>query len=140
MFLLDTNIVSVLRRLERAGAGRRDWAARTPAEQTFLSAVTVLELERGVLLVERRDPAQEAVLRRWLEGDVLARFARRVLAVDSAVAWRCAALHVPEPRPERDALIAATGFVHGLTVVTRSLADLAPMGVPLLDPGADVQA
>jgi predicted nucleic acid-binding protein len=134
MFLLHTNIVSALRRPERAEAGLRDWAARIPAEQTFLSAITVQELERGVLLAERRDPAQGATLRRWLEGEVLSRFARRVLPVDAAVARRCAALHVPDPRPERDALIAATAFVHALTVVTRNRADFEPMGVPLLDP------
>ena len=100
----------------------------------FLSAITILELETGALLVERRDPAQGAILRAWLDGHVLPAFAGRVLAVDTAVAQRCARLHVPDPRADRDALIAATALVHGMTVVTRNVADFEPTGVPTLNP------
>lgn len=96
--------------------------------------MTVFELERGVLLMERRDGVAGAILRRWLDGLVLPNFAGRILATDTAVARRAAALHVPDPRPERDALIAATALVHGLTVVTRNVTDFAPMGVPLFNP------
>ena len=136
MFVLDTNVVSELR---RAKAGKADkkvtaWAAGVPAGAMFLSAVTVLELEIGVLLVERRDLAQGAMLRAWLDSYVLPAFAGRVLAVDTTVAQRCARLHVPDPRSARDALIAATALVHGMTVVTRNVADFEPTGVPLLDP------
>lgn len=136
MFVLDTNVVSELR---KAKAGKADpnvtaWATSVPAGDLFISAITVLELETGVLLVERRDPAQGAVLRTWLDRHVMPAFAGRVLAVDVAVAQRCARLHVPDPRAERDALIAATALVHGMTVVTRNVADFEPTGVALLNP------
>ncbi|MEO1089140.1 MAG: type II toxin-antitoxin system VapC family toxin [Pseudomonadota bacterium] len=137
-YLLDTNVVSELRKATSgtADAGVAAWAARTPAVAQYLSVVSVLELERGVLRVERRDAVQGGRLRRWLEARVVPAFAGRVLAVDVAVARRCAALPVPDPRSERDALIAATALVHGLTVVTRNLADFAPTGVATLDPWA----
>ena len=99
-----------------------------------MSAITVLELETGVLLIERRDPAQGTVLRIWLDRVLLPEFKQRILAVDAEVAWRCARLHVPDPRPERDALLAATALVHGMTVVTRDVTDFKPTGVALLDP------
>ncbi|MBM3650292.1 MAG: type II toxin-antitoxin system VapC family toxin [Alphaproteobacteria bacterium] len=134
MFLLDTNVVSELRRPRRANANVRTWASSAPAELHALSVVTVLELERGVLLAERRDPNQGAILRRWLEHEVLAPLASRILPIDVDIARQCAALHVPDPKPERDALIAATARVHGLTVVTRNTADFQSMGVALLNP------
>lgn len=134
MFLLDTNVVSELRRPERAHANVRAWASNTPAALYAISVVTVLELERGTLLMERRDPKQGAVLRRWLEHEILTPLAERILSVDAAIARHCASLHVPHPRPERDALIAATALTHGLTVVTRNIADFEPMGVDLLNP------
>jgi predicted nucleic acid-binding protein len=133
MFLLDTNVVSELRRPARADPHVRSWADNTPAELYALSVVTVQELERGTLLMERRDAVQGAILRRWLE-DVLARLASRILPIEVAVARRCAQLHVPDPRPERDALIAATALVYGLTVVTRNVADFEPMAVSVLNP------
>lgn len=102
----------------------------------FLSVITILELEMGVLLSERRDPAQGAILRAWLDGQILPAFSGRILAVDTAVARRCAKLHVPDPRSERDALIAATALTHGLTVVTRNIADFEPKGVGTLNPWA----
>ena len=134
MFLLDTNVVSELRRPERANANVRTWASNTPAELHAICVVTVLELERGTLLMERRDAMQGAILRRWLEQEVLRPQAARILAIDTAITRRCASLHVPNPRPERDALIAATALTHGLTVVTRNTADFEPMGVMLLNP------
>ena len=136
MYLLDTNVVSELRRAKTGKANPHVvvWAERVSVASLFLSAVTVLELEMGVLLIERRDPAQGTLLRAWLEERVLPAFAGRILPVDTAVARRCARLHVPDPRSERDALIAATALVHGLTVVTRNVADFAPMGVEILDP------
>ena len=136
MFLLDTNVVSELR---KARAGKADknvvaWAASASAGTMFVSAITIQELEIGVLLAERRDPSQGAVLRRWLEMQVLPAFAERVLPVDTAVARRSAALHVPDPRSVRDSLIAATALVHGMPVVTRNVPDFAPMGVEIIDP------
>jgi toxin FitB len=136
MFLLDTNVVSELR---KAAAGLADervvaWARGVPTAGLFLSAISLMELETGVLLVERRDAAQGAVLRRWLETQVLPAFADRVLPVDATVARRCAALHVPDRCAERDALIAATALVHRMTVVTRNVADFERTGVQLLNP------
>lgn len=138
-YLLDTNVVSELRkvRLGRANPGVAQWADGVNAADLYLSVVTVQELEMGVLLLLRRDPAQGAVLRSWLDTQVLPAFAQRTLPVDLAVAQRSAALHVPNPRPVRDGLIAATALVHGMTVVTRNVADFQPCGVPVLNPWAD---
>ena len=93
-----------------------------------------MEIELGALLIGRRDPAQGAVLRGWLEDRLLPTFASRILPVDTIIARRCARLHVPDPQPERDAMIAATALVHGMTVVTRNVADFKPSGVPVLNP------
>lgn len=139
MFLLDTNVVSELR---KAKAGKANvnvvaWAGSVPFGSLFISAITLLELETGVLQVERRDAAQGAILRSWLSRHVLPAFHDRILPVDVAVAQRCARLHVPDPRAERDALIAATALVHGMTVVTRNTGDFQPTGVSLLNPWND---
>jgi hypothetical protein len=136
MFLLDTNVVSELRKA-RAGKADRNvaaWAAGVPVANLFLSVITIRELEIGTLLVERRDPSQGAILRTWLDEHVLPGFAERILPVDAVVARRSAALHVPDPRPVRDAFIAATALVHRMTVVTRTTADFKPTGAKAIDP------
>ena len=134
MFLLDTNVISEIRKPKTADVNVIAWASSVPSAAQFLSAVTVLELELGVLQRERKDPLQGAVLRRWLEGQVLPQFTGRVLAFDQVVALRCARLNVPDPRAERDAIIAATALAHGMTVVTRNVKDFEATGVPLLNP------
>ncbi|MBC7378406.1 MAG: type II toxin-antitoxin system VapC family toxin [Burkholderiaceae bacterium] len=136
MFLLDTNVVSELRkvRLGRADKNVALWADSVDAVDLYLSAISVQELELGVLLAERRDPPQGALLRSWLESHVLPAFATRILPVDTAVAQRCAAQHVPDPRPIMDSLIAATALVHGMTLVTRNVADFQSSGVAILNP------
>ena len=131
--LLDTNVVSELRK-PSASPAVVTWANGLQRREAFLSVVTVREIEAGVLLVERRDPRQGALLRSWLEEQILVNYRDRLLPVDLAVARRAAALHVPDPRPERDALITATALVHGLTVATRNVADFEPMGVAVIDP------
>ena len=133
MFLLDTNVVSELRKAQ-ADNNVVAWARSVAAPSLFLSAITVLELETGILRIERRDPAQGGLLRSWLDNHVMPAFAGRILAVDSAVALRCARLHVPDRSNECDALIAATALVHGLTVVTRNVADFQSSGVQLINP------
>lgn len=133
MYLLDTNVVSELRKAAQGRANTQvvAWANSVAASQLFISAITVLELELGVGLMERRDAHQGALLRRWLQGQVLPAFDGRVLPVDTTVAQHCAQLHIPNPH---DALIAATAAVHGLTLVTRNSADFAASGVRLLNP------
>lgn len=134
MFVLDTNVVSDLRRPGKANVGVRVWSSTTPIVMTFLSAITILELEQGALLAMRNDAVHGRYLRAWIDDYVLPRYAGRILVVDTIIAQRCAALHVPNPGPERDALIAATALVHGMTVVTRNVADFRASGVPLLNP------
>ena len=136
MFVLDTNVVSELRKVKAGKADRNvaAWAASVPADTLFVSVITILELEAGVLLAQRRDPAQGALLRSWMDQHVLPAFSGRVLPVDTAVALQCAALHVPYPKSERDALIAATAMVHHMTVVTRNVADFETTGTRVLNP------
>ena len=136
MFLLDTNIISELR---KAKSGRADknvvaWANSVSATSLYLSVITILELETGILLIERRDSAQGSVLRSWLNTHVLPAFSDRIIVVDTAVAQCCAKLHVPDPRSDRDAMIAATAIVHGMTIVTRNVNDFKPTGVDILNP------
>ena len=138
MFVLDTNVVSELRKL---GDGRADarvtaWIAGQDAASFYISALTLMELEIGVLRIERCDARQGRRLRRWIDRHVLPEFRERTLPVDSAVALKCAKLPVPDPRAERDALIAASAMVHGMTVVTGNLADFEATGVALIDPWA----
>jgi len=134
MYLLDTNVVSELRRADRADACVLAWSRAQPIGAQFVSIVTLMELEIGVLRAERRDPAQGAPLRAWLQHQVQSSFEGRALAVDQRVALRCARLHVPDPAPERDALIAATALVHGMTLVTRNVRDFDGTGVRLINP------
>jgi predicted nucleic acid-binding protein len=134
MYLVDTNVLSELRRRDRTNPMVAAWADTVHPADLFLSAITILEIEAGTLLLERRDKAQGAVLRAWIDDNVLPTFETRILPVDTAVALRCARLHVPDPRSERDALIAATALVHHLKLVTRNAADFAPMGVDLINP------
>lgn len=139
MYLLDTNVVSELRKVRTGKADKHVaiWADSVDVADLYLSVITVQELEIGVLLAERRDPAQGAIFRAWLDQHVLPAFADRILAVDTAVVLRSARLHVPDLRPVRDGLIAATALVHGMTVVTRNTADFEQTGVRMLNPWSD---
>ena|SRR5215469_1335759 len=134
MFLLDTNVVSELRRPHRTNPRVAAWADSVSPSEMFLSSVTILELETGALLLGRRDATRGRLIRQWIEDRVLTAFTERILAVDTVVARRCALLHVPDPRPYRDSLIAATALVHSLIVVTRNRADFEPMSVTVLNP------
>ena len=134
MFLLDTNVVSELRRRDRAAPTLLKWIDNIEPTTLYLSAISLLELDLGALRAAHRDKRQGAIFTRWIEDAVLPAFGDRILPIDSAVARICATLHVPDPRPERDALIAATALVHRLTVATRNVRDFEPLGVALIDP------
>jgi len=133
MYVLDTNVLSELRkiRLGKADANVAAWTENVDATNLFVSAISIMELELGVLSIERKDATQGARLRAWLEQHVLPEFSGRTLPIDTAVAQRCARLHIPD---KRDALIAATALVHGMAVVTRNVADFKPTGVTIVNP------
>ena len=141
MYLLDTNVVSEMRRAgARSGRATKidprvqSWLESVESSELYLSVITILELEVGRHLLERRDPQQGAVLRAWIRDRVLPSFSSRILPVDLTVAQRCAGLHVPNPQDDRDALIAATALVHGMTVVTRNVSHFDRTGAKVLNP------
>lgn len=134
MYVLDTNVVSELRRPDRADPKVVTWASQQPIGTLYLSVVTILEIEQGAALLERRDAKQGDVIRQWINSNILGNFRNRILPIDLQVAQACARLHVPDPKSERDALIAATAIVHKMTVVTRNTSDFCRTGVELFNP------
>ncbi|MFS2179215.1 MULTISPECIES: type II toxin-antitoxin system VapC family toxin [Rhizobium] len=138
-YLLDTNVLSELRKVGdgKADANVTKWVGAQDSNDLFISAITILEIERGILTIQRRDAAQGSRLRGWMDSRVRPEFAERVLPIDDAIATRCAHLHIPDRRNEADALIAATALVHGLTVVTRNVQDFDDTGVIIVDPWQD---
>jgi predicted nucleic acid-binding protein len=134
MFLIDTNVISELRKRDRADARVLAWADKADESGFRLSCITILEVRYGALLIQRRDPIQGNMMLAWFARDIVGAFAGRILPIDETVAIACAALHVPNPKPDRDAYIAATALVHDLTVVTRNTKDFAATGVKLFNP------
>lgn len=137
MYILDTNVVSELRKSTagKANPGVTDWAEGVPSTLMFMSVISLQELEHGVLLVERRDAAQGQVLREWLDSSVMRAFEDRLIPIDATVARTAAALHVPDPAPLGDALIAATALVNDMAVVTRNVGDFDRFeGLEIINP------
>lgn len=136
MYLLDTNVISELRKQTSGKAEKKvvAWAKSVPVDSLYLSVITIMELEMGVLAIQRKDSKQGNLLRLWLDSQVIPTFSSRTMPIDVPIAQCCASLHIPDPRSERDALIAATAIVNGMTVVTRNLADFEPTDVKLLNP------
>jgi toxin FitB len=132
-FLLDTNIISEIRKRERAHPSVAQWVARTPVEEIGTSVIVLAEIRRGIELKRRRDSVQAKSLDRWFT-HMRTRLGDRVLPIDEPIAEAWALLGIPDPLPLIDGLLAATAQVHGLTLVTRNVADIARTGVPLLDP------
>ena len=136
MYLLDTNVISELRKAKSGKANNNvvAWANSVSTTQLYLSVVTILEVETGILLVNRRDPVQGELLQAWFDSRVLPAFSDRIIAVDTTIARCCAKLHVPDPQSDRDALIAATAIVHDMIVVTRNVNDFISSGVSIINP------
>lgn len=136
MYLLDTNIISESRKLGTPKVDPRAarWLGQVDFETTFVSAMTIFELERGVRQIERRDTKQGAALRRWLDDQVMTTYENRTLPLSRSVALICAGLHIPDPKSERDAWIAATAIEAELILVSRNVVDFAGIGVGLINP------
>lgn len=135
MYLFDTTVVSQLRKLPSGSCDESvyRWAVTIDLAVCYISAITILEIELGILQIERRDAQQGRMLRQWFDG-LQHIYEGRVVPVDAAIAIRTAGLHIPDPKPERDAIIAASALVHGWTVVTRNIADFEHTGVLILNP------
>ena len=136
MYLLDTNVISETRRPARMHRNVRAWLEQTSPESLYTSVIVMMELERGVLGMERKDPAQGAILREWLEQVIKPALNGRILPIDEATAGMCARLHIPDRAPENDSWIAATAKQYGLTLATRNVKDMRHAGIKLFDPFA----
>ena len=135
-FLLDTNVISEIRKRERAHPNVAKWVAQTPVKEIGTSVVVLAEIRRGIELKRRNDPDQADRFDQWFS-QMRTRLGDRVLPIDEPVAEAWALLSVPDPLPLVDGLLAATAKVHDLTLVTRNIADVARAGVTILNPFAD---
>ena len=136
MWLLDTNVISEIRKISsgKADTNVAKWISGKPTASMFISVITLQELETGVLRVERKDVRKGKILREWLDWRVRPSFTGRILPIDEKIALKSAQLQVPDPKPAMDCLVAATSLVHDLTLVTRNIRDFEGTGVKLFDP------
>lgn len=135
MYLLDTNVISELRKSAAKQHSKvAGWIRTVHIAELYLSVITVYELEMGIRRIERRDSTQGRRFRQWLDQGVLPQFRGKVLSFDMSIAMRAAGLHVPDPRPLADSFIAATAAEHQLVLVTRNTSDFQDMSVEVLNP------
>ncbi len=134
MFLLDTNVVSDLRRPKRITPAAAQWFGSVDSGQLYISTVTVFEIQHGIVELRRRDAQRAAHLQGWLDTAVLSAFAGRIVALDTVAAQRSAELHAGRTRWDADRMIAAIALSRGMTLVTRNVGDFASMGVKVIDP------
>ncbi|MBK2124529.1 type II toxin-antitoxin system VapC family toxin [Fangia hongkongensis] len=136
MYVVDTNVISELRKaaVKKADINVVKWASSVSASELFVSSISILELEIGILSKQRKDKPQGDILRAWMDSHVMPAFADRILAFDANVAKKCARLHIPDPKSDRDAMIGATALLHGMTLVTRDIADFKWMKLSCINP------
>ena len=132
-YLVDTNVISELRKGQRCDLNVRAWLSPIPEEDLFVSVLTIGEIRKGIESIRLRDQTTARVLDRWLKQLVLS-YKDRILLVDQEVAERWGEMNVPDPLPVMDGLIAATARVHELTVATRNIKEMARAGVPFVNP------
>jgi predicted nucleic acid-binding protein len=133
-FLVDTNVISELRRRDRAHPSVKAWFQTHPVDDLFLSVISLMELENGILRLPSNDRQHRQQLRSWLDGQIRPQFSERLLPIDEAVALKCATFNLAERTSLADFLIAATALVHDLVVVTRNVRHFEPTGVRIFDP------
>lgn len=136
MYLLDTNVISEIRKVNagKANAGVTQWTKKTSQSLMYVSVISLMEIEQGILRLERKDTVQACLLKDWFHNIVLPSFDNNVMNIDKNIALTCATLHVPDKQPANDSLIAATALVHDLTLVTRNTKDFEQIGVKLFNP------
>lgn len=129
-------MVAEIRKIQQGKADTHlsAWVKQTPANQMYISVITLLELEKGIMQIERKDKEQGFILRTWLEQQVKPVFKGRILPFDECTAPICASIHIPNPKPITDSLIVATAKQYGLTVVTRNVKDFTETGVKVFNP------
>jgi predicted nucleic acid-binding protein len=132
-YLVDTNVISELRKGGRCHPGVASWFAEVSSEEIYLSVLTMGEIRKGIENIRRRDESAAKTLEAWL-GELIATHSNRILPVDEAVAEQWGRFNVPDPLPVLDGLLAATASVHGLTLVTRNVKDVERTGVACLNP------
>ena len=136
MYLLDTNVISEIRKVNagKANVGVTQWTKKTSQSLMYVSVISLMEIEQGILRLERKDTVQACLLKDWFHNIVLPSFDNNVVNIDKNIALTCATLHVPDKQPANDSLIAATALVHDLTLVTRNTKDFEQTGVKLFNP------
>lgn len=142
MYLLDTNVISELRKIPKSTADKNvmAWAKSVDSTLMFMSTITIFEIELGIQLHRQKDATQSLMLHDWFHGHVMPLFAGRVLPVNEIIALTAAELNCPNRRPLNDSLILATGKVHQLIIVTRNEKDFEGAGIKVLNPWGSEQS